>query len=101
MCFTSQVDHVESMWLSSADWMNRNMMRRVEIAWPIVDAKNRARILQECCQIYLDDNKDAWLLNVDGTYVSSSQRLAELKAKTIESVQSFSAQQQLMQKYAV
>ena len=99
--FYFQVDHVESMWLSSADWMNRNMMRRVEIAWPIVDAKNRARILQECCQIYLDDNKDAWLLNVDGTYVSSSQRLAELKAKTIESVQSFSAQQQLMQKYAV
>jgi polyphosphate kinase len=81
------------MWLSSADWMNRNMMRRVEIAWPIIDAKNRARILQECCQVYLDDNQDAWLLQADGSYKLAAE-LALSKAPV------FSAQQYLMQKYA-
>ena len=91
------MDGVESMWLSSADWMNRNMMRRVEIAWPIVDAKNLARILQECCQIYLDDNKDAWLLNPDGTYILSTHKP---KTKQNESDLNLSAQQQLLQKYA-
>ncbi|MCB2071611.1 MAG: hypothetical protein KDF67_19305, partial [Ottowia sp.] len=27
----------EELWLSSADWMNRNMLRRVETAWPVTD----------------------------------------------------------------
>lgn len=93
--FYFKVDEVENMWLSSADWMNRNMMRRVEIAWPIVDAENRARILLECCQMYLDDNKDAWLLNADGTYTLSIPALPQAKSKETE----FSAQQQLLKKY--
>ena len=91
--FYFKIGDEEEMWLSSADWMNRNMMRRVEIAWPIIDAKNRARILQECCQIYLEDNHDAWLLQPDGSY-----RLAAEIALNKTSV--FSAQQYLMQKYA-
>ena len=93
--FYFKVDEVENMWLSSADWMNRNMMRRVEIAWPIVDAENRARILLECCQMYLDDNKNAWLLNADGTYTLSMPALPQSKVKEYE----FSAQQQLLKKY--
>lgn len=98
--FYFKIDNVENMWLASADWMNRNMMRRVEIAWPIVDAKNLARILHECCQLSLDDNKDAWVLTVDGTYVPSTQRLATAKVKGADQVQPFSAQQYLIQKYA-
>lgn len=98
--FYFKIDNVENMWLASADWMNRNMMRRVEIAWPIVDAKNLARILHECCQLSLDDNKDAWVLTVDGTYVPSTQRLATAKVKGADQVQTFSAQQYLIQKYA-
>ena len=98
--FYFKIDKVESMWLSSADWMNRNMMRRVEIAWPIIDEKNRARILQECCQMYLDDNKDAWLLNSDGIYTPSTQLLP--KSKTDKNAQelNLSAQQLLIQKYS-
>lgn len=98
--FYFKIDKVENMWLASADWMNRNMMRRVEIAWPIVDAKNLARILHECCQLSLDDNKDAWVLTVDGTYVPSTQRLATAKVKGGDQEQTFSAQQYLIQKYA-
>ncbi|HEY9210295.1 MAG TPA: polyphosphate kinase 1 [Methylotenera sp.] len=92
--FYFKIDNVECMWLSSADWMNRNMMRRVEIAWPITDAKNRARILQECCQVYLDDNHDAWLLQNDGTYKLTANTTAVAK------LPAFSAQQYLIEKYA-
>jgi polyphosphate kinase len=95
--FYFNIDHVETMWLASADWMNRNMMRRVEIAWPIVDEKHRARILHECCQLSLEDNQDAWVLNADGTYVASAS-LAKLNGN--EQGLPFSAQQQLIQKYA-
>ena len=98
--FYFNVDQVESMWLSSADWMNRNMIRRIEIAWPIVDVNNRARILQECCQMSLDDNRDAWLLTSDGTYVPCVQQLSSSKIKVNEHVTGLSAQQKLIQKYA-
>lgn len=92
--FYFKIDDAECMWLSSADWMNRNMMRRVEIAWPITDDKNRARILQECCQVYLQDNHEAWLLQNDGTYALSATNTAAAKLPL------FSAQQHLIAQYA-
>jgi polyphosphate kinase len=95
--FYFKIAEVEHMWLSSADWMNRNMMRRVEIAWPITDAKNRARILQECCQMYLEDNHDAWILNADGSYQPIAAQAH--KAKPGEPVRINSAQLQLLHKY--
>lgn len=96
--FYFQIAQIENMWLSSADWMNRNMMRRVEIAWPITDASHRARILQECCQMYLDDNRDAWVLTDDGDYVLGAQLVGQPKAKAQEA--HYSAQRQLMKKYS-
>ena len=96
--FYFNIDAVENMWLASADWMNRNMMRRIEIAWPIVDTKNRARILQECCQMSLDDNQNAWILTEDGTYQLVSQ-LPNAKLKGTGQVKDFSAQQQLINQY--
>jgi polyphosphate kinase len=96
--FYFNIDAVENMWLASADWMNRNMMRRIEIAWPIIDTKNRARILQECCQMSLDDNKNAWILTEEGTYQLASQ-LPNAKPKGVGLVKEFSAQQQLINQY--
>ena len=58
----------ESLYLSSADWMNRNMLRRVELAWPVEDAVLRQRVIDECLVAYLHDNVDAWSLNADGQY---------------------------------
>ncbi len=92
--FYFKIADEECMWLSSADWMNRNMMRRVEIAWPITDVKHRERILQECCQVYLDDQRDAWLLQADGTYQPASTLAANIKLPL------FSAQQHLIDQYA-
>ena len=58
----------EELYLSSADWMNRNMLRRVELAWPVKDAALRKRIVEECLEIYLEDHRDAWDLQPDGSY---------------------------------
>ncbi len=58
----------EQLYLSSADWMNRNMLRRIELAWPITDAQLRQRIIDECLVAGLHDQRDAWLLSADGHY---------------------------------
>ena len=62
----------EELWLSSADWMNRNMLRRIELAWPVTDPALRARVMDECIHQYLHDTRDAWLLQADGTYVPAA-----------------------------
>ena len=67
--FYFDVAGVKSMWLSSADWMNRNMMRRIEIAWPILDVAMQARIYKENLQPYLDDTQEVWVMGVDGVYM--------------------------------
>jgi polyphosphate kinase len=61
-------DETEALYLSSADWMNRNMMRRVELAWPVTDSVQRQRIVDECLVAYLHDGVDAWDLLADGRY---------------------------------
>jgi polyphosphate kinase len=58
----------EALYLSSADWMSRNMFRRVEIAWPVRDAALRQRVIDECLVPYLYDQRDAWTLQLDGRY---------------------------------
>ena len=61
--------HIEELYLSSADWMNRNMLRRIELAWPVTDTKIRQRIIDECLVAYLHDGLDAWDLQNDGRYI--------------------------------
>jgi polyphosphate kinase len=61
-------DQDESLYLSSADWMNRNMTRRIELAWPVRDPVLRQRIIDECLIAYLHDGRDAWDLASDGQY---------------------------------
>ncbi|HKX93623.1 MAG TPA: polyphosphate kinase 1, partial [Methylibium sp.] len=58
----------EALYLSSADWMSRNMQRRIEIAWPVRDAALRQRVIDECLVPYLHDAKDAWAQLPDGSY---------------------------------
>ena len=58
----------EELYLSSADWMNRNMMRRVELAWPVTEPGLRQRIIDECLVAYLYDDRDAWTQRSDGRY---------------------------------
>jgi polyphosphate kinase len=80
-------DDDEVLYLSSADWMSRNMFGRIELAWPVRDAKLRQRIIDEGLVPYLHDQSDAWVLDNHGTY----SRVSEAGV---------SAQQALMQRYA-
>jgi len=66
--FYFRAGHEEQLYLSSADLMNRNMLRRVELAWPVLDPQLRQRIVDECLVAYLHDGRDAWDLQSDGTY---------------------------------
>ena len=58
----------EALYLSSADWMSRNMFRRIEVAWPVQDAALRQRVIDECLVPYLHDRRDAWEQQPDGSY---------------------------------
>ena len=56
------------VYLSSADWMPRNFVRRIEVMFPIDDETLRARILKEILATQLADNVRARVLLPDGTY---------------------------------
>ncbi|MGZ5893475.1 MAG: polyphosphate kinase 1, partial [Caldimonas sp.] len=62
----------EALYLSSADWMGRNMYGRIEVAWPVRDARLRQRVIDECLVPYLLDGQDAWTLLSDGSYVRAA-----------------------------
>jgi polyphosphate kinase len=66
--FYFRQDAQEDLYLSSADWMSRNMVRRVELAWPVTDPVLRQRIVDECLVAYLHDQVDAWDLGHNGEY---------------------------------
>ena len=66
--FYFRIGEKENLYLSSADWMNRNMLRRIELAWPVLDKDLRQRIKDECLSAYLHDTADAWSLNQQGVY---------------------------------
>jgi len=59
--------HDPELYCSSADWMERNFFRRVEAAFPLLDAELRDRVLADL-QTYLADNTQAWVLDADGEY---------------------------------
>jgi polyphosphate kinase len=58
-------DH--EMFISSADWMPRNLDRRVELLVPVIDPNARKR-LRETLQLYFRDNQNAWRMQPDGSY---------------------------------
>ncbi|MGQ0657425.1 MAG: polyphosphate kinase 1 [Chromatiales bacterium] len=56
------------VFMSSADWMERNLYRRVEVCFPVEDKRLLARVVDEALTIYLADNVNAWVLQQDGAY---------------------------------
>ncbi len=66
----------QEVWLSSADWMGRNLFRRVEVAFPVLDPGAQGRVIAEGLNPYLADNRDAWVLAGDGTYSRPKRRTA-------------------------
>src|SRR5208283_1101597 len=64
----------EEIYLSSADFMPRNLTRRVELGFPIRDKNLLARLKDEILETYLSDTAKSWYQQPDGTYVRPSQR---------------------------
>ena len=61
-------DRDPDLYLSSADWMDRNFFRRVEVCFPVLDRRLKERVLREGIRPYLNDNTQAWLMDGDGNY---------------------------------
>ena len=61
----------EEMYLSSADWMTRNIHRRVETMFPVLDESIKKRIMREIFETYSADNCQSWQLEPDGTYTKT------------------------------
>jgi len=61
-------DGEPDVWLSSADWMGRNLFRRVEVAFPVRDPALRKRVIDEGLKAYLADNREAWELDAEGRW---------------------------------
>lgn len=56
------------VYLSSADWMDRNFFRRVETCFPVEEESLRNHVIKEGLLVYLQDNTQAWVLQSDGSY---------------------------------
>lgn len=75
-------DGEPQVFCSSADWMERNFFRRVEVAFPLLDERIRDQVIRDL-ETYLDDNCQAWILGSDGRY----QRLSPAEGEQARSAQ--------------
>jgi polyphosphate kinase len=61
-------DRAEDVYIASADWMERNFFRRIELCLPLLDRKVKQRVIREGLRPYLADNSQAWEMDADGNY---------------------------------
>ncbi len=59
----------KDLWISSADWMGRNMFRRFELGIPIEDNSLKEKLVRECFHHALKDNQQRWELGTKGKYL--------------------------------
>jgi polyphosphate kinase len=64
--FRNDLQH--NVYLSSADWMDRNFFRRIEVCFPVLDKKLKKRVINEGLKINLQDNCQAWDMDSEGHY---------------------------------
>ena len=84
-------DGADDVYLASADWMGRNLFRRIEVAFPVLDPELKARVVAEGLDPYLADSRDAWELAPDGSYT---------RAKPKARARPAAAQQELLERKA-
>jgi polyphosphate kinase len=72
----------EDVFLSSADWMDRNFFRRIELGIPVLDPVLKARVIREGLQAYLDDANQAWVMGSEGAYEPPAPRRG--KARVVQ-----------------
>ena len=67
----------EELFIASADWMGRNFFRRIEICTPVENPAIKQRIMREALTLALADNRKAWLMQPDGSYVRATAQEGE------------------------
>ena len=72
--FRNDLKH--DVYLASADWMDRNFFRRIEVGFPLLDKKLKKRVIDEGLKVYLQDNSQAWEMDVNGQYQRKNPRRA-------------------------
>jgi len=80
--FRNDLKH--DVYLASADWMDRNFFRRIEVCFPLLDSKLKKRVLDEGLKIYLQDNSQAWEMDGEGIYRQKANRRAVRKCAQTE-----------------
>ena len=81
-------DLAHDVHLASADWMSRNLFRRIEVAFPVLDKALKRRVITEGLNPYLKETSNAWELDADGKYHRRRARSKQTE---------FSAQRYLME----
>jgi len=75
--FRNDLKH--DVYLASADWMDRNFFRRIEVCFPVLDKKLKKRVIDEGLKVYLQDNCQAWDMDGEGHYRRKNTRRAAPK----------------------
>jgi polyphosphate kinase len=70
-------DGNERVYLSSADWMDRNFFRRIEACFPVLEPRLKKRVIGEGLKPYLRDNLQAWEMDAKGEYHRRTIRRAK------------------------
>jgi polyphosphate kinase len=78
--FFFQSGGAEDVYLASADWMDRNFFRRIELCFPVLDPALKRRVIREGLLPYLEDNCQAWEMRPDGSYEPLKPRRAKRRA---------------------
>ena len=85
--FRNDLKH--NVYLASADWMDRNFFRRIEVCFPVLEKKLKKRVIDEGLKVYLQDNCQAWEMDGSGHYRHKHPRRAEKKCAQVELLRQF------------
>ncbi len=64
----------QQVYLASADLMDRNLLRRIEVAFPVLQADLKKRVITEGFYAHIQDNQSAWMMQSDGAYIQKRAR---------------------------
>lgn len=82
-----------AIWISSADWMGRNLYRRVEVATPIERPNLKKRIIEEVFHLALEDNQSTWIMQPNGRYqrlqIGANEEKINMQSILIEKYQQY------------
>ena len=79
--FYFHADGRQDIYLSSADWMERNFFRRIEICFPVLEPRLKHRVLKEGLKPYLADNSQSWEMDGSGEYRIKPTKRARICAQ--------------------